>query len=56
MALEIKESNVAMGEDMATLLENISLARQEGWIVSGPIVVHTGHLVQPIIKLTPLNS
>jgi len=55
MALEIKESNIAMGDDMPTLLENISLARQEGWVVSGPIVVRARHLVQPIVKLTPLN-
>jgi hypothetical protein len=55
MALEVKESNVAIGEDMATLLENISLARQEGWVVSGPIVFRNHHLAQTIIKLSPLS-
>jgi hypothetical protein len=55
MALEVKESTVAMGEDMSILLENVSLARQDGWIVSGPIVVRAHHLVQTIVKLSPIN-
>jgi hypothetical protein len=55
MALEISESTIATGEDMSTLQENLATARKDGWVVSGPIVVRSGRLVQTIIKLRPSN-
>lgn len=56
MAQEVKDVTVATGTDMSELMENVSVARERGWITTGPIVDDGQHLTQKIIKLGPYRS
>jgi hypothetical protein len=56
MAQEVKDSTIATGSDMPELMENLSVARELGWITSGPIVADGRHLTQTLIKLGPFRS
>jgi hypothetical protein len=56
MAQEVKDYTIATGSDMPELMQNLSTAREQGWITSGPIVTHGQHLTQALIKLGPFLS
>jgi hypothetical protein len=56
VAQEVKDSTIATGSDMPELMANLSVAREHGWITSGPIVADGHHLTQTLIKLGPFRS
>lgn len=56
MAQEVKDTSIAAGSDMSELLTNISNAKKNEWIVSGPIVKRAQHLNQTLIKLGPVRA
>lgn len=56
MAQEVKDFTVATGSDMSELMANVGVARERGWVTSGPIVPNGQHLTQDLVKLGPFHS
>jgi|GEM_PF-6523939 hypothetical protein len=56
MAQQVTDYTVATASDMAELMENLSVARERGWITAGPIVDDGPQLKQTLVKLGPFRS